>query len=44
MHFSAKKFGKLRGGKFVVEYFKRCQNGQNKRIIGLLKGWQYSIY
>ena len=45
MHFSAQKFGKLRGGgKFVVEYLKHCQNGQNKRIRGLLKGWQYSIY
>ena len=45
MHFFAQKFGKLRGvGKFVVEYLKHCQNGQNKRIRGLLKDWQYSIY
>ena len=44
MHFSAQKFGKLRGGKFVVEYLKHCQNGQNKQIRILLEGWQYSIY
>ncbi len=33
MHFLALKFGKFKGGgKFVVEYLKRCQNGQNGRI------------
>ena len=45
MHFSAQKFGKLKGGgKFVIENLKRCQNGQNKQIRILLEGWQYSIY